>query len=105
MTNGFFLKTVECGMVPKSEKGQTHGRPGMKTVIMAVLVTIFQLVYNLPAGWTADVPFDCDAYSDRFDYLNISRWQEVLLYSDVQGEVGVENGRVVLRAHPQAAKQ
>lgn len=73
----------------------------MKTAIMAGLIVLFQLVCCMPAGWAGNASFDCDAYSDSFDYLDISRWQEVLLYSDVQGEVGVENGKVVLRAHPE----
>lgn len=77
----------------------------MKTVIVAVLIVIFQLVCSLPAGLAADTPFDCSTYSDQFDYLDISRWQEVLLYSDVHGEIGVESGRIVLRAHQQAPSE
>ena len=39
----------------------------------------------------------CGAYSDHFETYNIVRWQEVLLYSRVQGVVAVENGRLTLR--------
>ncbi len=76
----------------------------MKTVAMVGLIITIPLACCLSVV-RAGTSFDCGAYSDRFDYLDISRWQEVLLYSDVQGEVGVEDGQVVLRAHPEAPSE
>ena len=77
----------------------------MKSVIIAGLMTVFLLAAGAPTGWTGEAAFNCDNYSDRFDLLDIRRWQEVLLYSDVQGEVAVEDGRLVLRAHPEAPSE
>jgi len=77
----------------------------MKSVIIAGLMTVFLLAAGAPTGWAGEVAFTCEDYSDRFDLLDIRRWQEVLLYSDVQGEVAVEDGRLVLRAHPVAPSE
>ena len=40
----------------------------------------------------------CNKYSDSFDFYDVDRWHEVLLYSKEHGRVTVENGQLVLKA-------
>ena len=51
-----------------------------------------------PVGAGAGATSDCTRFSDTFETLDVTKWQEVLVYSAAQGQVSVQRERLRLAA-------
>ena len=78
----------------------------MKMGFMMCAIGFFTLCASITCHSSASAaPGDssCRQYSDSFETFDFERWQEVLIYSKVQGTVTVDNEKLILKAPSNAA--